>query len=340
MKKQALITLFILTALAACGGQNKANNAPAASTTSAAASVPQAQNDKKEDNKPLKQHDIQGEKVTVKTARGDFTVPKNPERIAVYDFGMMDTLTALGVPVGATVDSTRMEYLKPVVEKAKHVGTLFEPNYEALNAYQPQLIITGSRANKAIHQLNEIAPTIEMTANTKNMRQSAKERIDAFAQIFGKQAEADKLKAELDKAFDEAKAAAQGKGKGLVFIVNGGKLSAQSANSRLGGWLHKDIGIEPVDAAMKEGSHGMPISFEYIKEKNPDWIFVLDRGAAIGEEGKAAKDVLNNPLVTETTAWKKGQVVYLDSGVYLAAGGYNQLKTALKQVTDAFKAAK
>ena len=67
---------------------------------------------------------------------------------------------------------------------------------------------------------------------------------------------------------------------------------------------------------------------------------MLDRGAAIGEEGQAAKDVLNNPLIAETTAWKKGQVVYLDSSTYLAAGGARQLQIAAKQVTDAFKAAK
>ena len=84
----------------------------------------------------------------------------------------------------------------------------------------------------------------------------------------------------------------------------------------------------------------MPVSFEYVKEKNPDWLFVLDRGAAIGEEGQAAKDVLNNPLIAETTAWKKGQVVYLDSGTYLAAGGARQLQIAAKQAADAFKAAK
>lgn len=179
-----------------------------------------------------------------------------------------------------------------------------------------------------------------MTADTKNLIASAKERIDAYAQIFGKQAEADKLKADIDAALSAAKTAAQGKGTGLVIIVNAGKLSAQSPTSRLGGWIHQGIGITPVDAQMKEGSHGMPVSFEYLKEKNPDWLFVLDRSAAIGEEGQAAKDVLNNPLVAETTAWKKGQVVYLDSGTYLAAGGARQLQTALKQVTEALAKAK
>ena len=97
-----------------------------------------------------------------------------------------------------------------------------------------------------------------------HLKDSAKERIDALAQIFGKQAEADKLKAEINASFEAAKAA--------------------------------------VSSIKEKGNHGQPVTFEYIKKTNPDWLFVLDRSAAIGEEGKAAKDVLDNPLVAETTA--------------------------------------
>ncbi|WP_369582541.1 siderophore ABC transporter substrate-binding protein [Kingella oralis] len=335
--KHTLTALLTLAALAACNpSQQQGSQANSAS----AASQAQGGQANQDDKAPLKAHDIQGEKVTVQTARGEAVVPKNPQNVAVYDLGALDTLTALGVPVGATIDKSMLPYLKGAFDKAQHVGTLFEPNYEALGAFKPQLIIIGSRTAKAAQQLNELAPTIDMTADSKNLRTSAEERIDAYAQIFGKQAEADKLKADINKAFDEAREAAKGKGKGLVLIVSGGKLSAQSPNSRLGGWLHQDIGLEPVDTAMKEGSHGMPVSFEYIKEKNPDWLFVLDRSAAIGEEGKAAKDVLDNSLVAESTAWKKGQVVYLDSSAYLAAGGAQQLQTVAKQAAEAFKKAK
>ena len=335
--KHTLTALLTLAALAACNPlQQQGSQANSAS----AASQAQGGQANQDDKAPLKPHDIQGEKVTVQTARGEAVVPKNPQNVAVYDLGALDTLTALGVPVGATVDKSMLPYLQGAFGKAQHVGTLFEPNYEALGAFKPQLIIIGSRTSKAAQQLNELAPTIEMTADSKNLRISAEERMDAYAQIFGKQAEAEKLKADINQAFDAAREAAKGKGKGLVLIVSGGKLSAQSPNSRLGGWLHQDIGLEPVDTAMKEGSHGMPVSFEYIKEKNPDWLFVLDRSAAIGEEGKAAKDVLDNPLVAESTAWKKGQVVYLDSSAYLAAGGAQQLQTVAKQAAEAFKKAK
>ena len=245
----------------------------------------------------------EGASLTVKTARGDAKVPQNPERIAVYDFGVLDTLNKLGVKTGLSVNQNWLPYLDEYFKTTKPAGTLFEPDYEALNAYKPQLIIIGSRAAKAFDKLNEIAPTIEMTADTANLKESAKERIDALAQIFGKQAEADKLKAEIDASFEAAKTAAQGKGKGLVILVNGGKMSAFGTGSHLGGWLHQDIGVPVADSSIKEkGNHGQPVMFEYIKKTNPDWLFVLDRSAAIGEEGKAAKDVLDNPLVAETTA--------------------------------------
>ena len=325
--RSVFMTLSCAFALAACGGQDGSASVQAGSASvqagSAAAEVPAGS-------------------VKVQTARGEAVVPQNPERVAVYDLGAVDTLSKLGVKIGASVDSQNLAYLDAPLKDAVKAGTLFEPNYEALNAYNPQLIVIGSRMakDKVSDELAKLAPTIDMTAQTDNMKESAKARIDAYGRIFGKQAEADALKAEIDKTFADAKAAAQGKGKGLVILVNAGKLSAFGPDSRLGGWIHRDIGVPAVDEAIKEGSHGQPVSFEYIKEKNPDWLFVLDRSAAIGEEGQAAREVLNNPLVAQSTAWKKGQVVYLPPETYLAAGGAQELLNAGNLLKDAFSQAK
>jgi iron complex transport system substrate-binding protein len=50
---------------------------------------------------------------------------------------------------------------------------------------------------------------------------------------------------------------------------------------------------------------------------------------------------LDNELVAETTAWKKGQVVYLPApDFYIAAGGVQSLERVLATVTEAFSAAK
>ena len=164
------LALCCTAALAACSPQPAASDNYAASAVAAAAS--------------------EADGVVIDTARGEATVPANPERIAVYDWGMLDTLGKLGVKVGATTSNVRLGYLQDAVKNMQPVGTLFEPDYEALHAFAPQLIITGSRTAPAFEQLGKLAPTIEMTADTTKMRESTEARIDAFAKIFHKEAEA------------------------------------------------------------------------------------------------------------------------------------------------------
>ena len=76
------------------------------------------------------------------------------------------------------------------------------------------------------------------------------------------------------------------------------------------------------------------------EKTNPDWLFVIDRSAAIGEDSIGAKAVLDNKLVAQTTAWSKDQVVYLSPDSYLAFGGYYQWIKDLTTIKDAFNNAK
>jgi hypothetical protein len=43
--------------------------------------------------------------------------------------------------------------------------------------------------------------------------------------------------------------------------------------------------------------HGQVVSFEFLLKTNPDWLFVIDRDVAIGQDGKTAQQLLDNPLV-------------------------------------------
>ena len=112
-------------------------------------------------------------------------------------------------------------------------------------------------------------------------------------------------------------------------------MSAYGKNSRYG-YLHTTFGIPMADEHIQEARHGQPISFEYLQKTNPDWLFVLDRTSAVGEEGKSAQMVLDNPLIHKTTAWQKGQIVYLSPDSYLAFGGYYQWHKDAQIILDAF----
>ena len=82
--------------------------------------------------------------------------------------------------------------------------------------------------------------------------------------------------------------------------------------------------------------HGASITHEFIAQTDPDWLFVIDRGVAVGEAGDSAAKTLDTPLVRGTTAWKKDQVVYLDpTPLYIAGGGYTALTRTIDQLVGA-----
>ncbi|AUI66205.1 MULTISPECIES: siderophore ABC transporter substrate-binding protein [Glaesserella] len=275
--------------------------------------------------------------VTIPTARGEVMLSAPPAKVAVFDTGSIDTLHALGVKMDGVADVTKvLPYTKSSLENAKIVGTVFEPNFEALNELKPDLIIVGTRTAKKFDEVSALAKTIDMTDNGDKLIESGLQRIDSFGKMFGKEEKATQLKAEIGALYKETQAAVKGKGNGLIILVNGGKVSAFGSGYRLS-WIHHSLGIPLADSSLKGKGHGQPISFEYIQKLNPDWLFVLDRIAAIGEEGKTAKEVLDNELIHQTTAWKNGNIVYLSSASYLAPGGVEQIKTDLTTIKQAFE---
>jgi len=275
--------------------------------------------------------------ITIPTARGEVTLAESPAKIAVYDTGSLDTLQALGVKVDGAADVGKiLPYLKPTLDSAKNVGTIFEPNLEALNELKPDLIIVGTRTAKKFDDVSAIGQTIDLTDNGNKLIESGLQRIESFGKLFNKQTEADKLKTEIDTLFKQTKEAVKGKGNSLIILVNGGKISAFGKGYRLS-FIHEDLGVPMADANINGSGHGQPISFEFIEKTNPDWLFVLDRLSAIGQEGKSAKEVLDNELIHHTNAWKNGNIVYLSSASYLAPGGAEQLKMDLNNIKSAFE---
>lgn len=276
--------------------------------------------------------------VTVSTAKGDVDVSKNPAKVAVLDLGILENLHALEVNVGAVNDSLYLPELTEAFKDATRVGTLHEPNVEALIQYQPDLIIVAARSSKHLDALSKIAPTIDMSVRGDNFVAKSKKNVRELAKIFDKTDAADTLIARIDDKLAAVNAATKDKGNALFVLTTGPKISAYGKESRFG-WIHNDFGIAEAVENVKKATHGEPISFEFIKKANPEWLLVFDRAAAIGKDGDAAKAVLDNALVAETPAWKKQQVVYFDPAIYLAIGGIKGIENAIDTVTEAFNKA-
>lgn len=100
---------------------------------------------------------------TIDTARGPVSVAAVPETVAVYDVAALDTLVALGITPAGTPERVLVPYLQETAKEAAPVGTLFEPDLEALSMLAPDLVIAGGRSAPQIAQIERVAPTLDMT---------------------------------------------------------------------------------------------------------------------------------------------------------------------------------
>lgn len=278
------------------------------------------------------------EEVTVKHQLGETKVKKNPEKVIVFDFGTLDSLDKLGVEVLGIPKKNIPSYLSKFEDdKYENIGGLKEPDFEKINELQPDLIIISGRQSDSYDEFTKIAPTIYMGVDATNYMESFQENVNTLAEIFEKEDAAKEELAKIDDAVKELndKASASDK-KALVILANDGKVSAYGSQSRFG-IIHDVFGLKQADENIEATTHGQSISFEYIVEKDPDYLFVIDRGAVVGGES-SAKQVVENELVSNTKAVKEGNVIYLDPGYwYLSGGGLESVSAMIKEVSDGFQ---
>ena len=116
--------------------------------------------------------------VTIKHAQGELTLDKAPERVVVLDLGVLDSIAALGLSSAvAGVPKTSTTYPDSLSEfqsdTYKDVGTVKEPDEEAIADIDPDLVIVAKRTSKAYETLSANFPTIDMTVKADDATDGA-----------------------------------------------------------------------------------------------------------------------------------------------------------------------
>ncbi|MFC7062896.1 siderophore ABC transporter substrate-binding protein [Halobacillus seohaensis] len=275
------------------------------------------------------------ETVTVDHELGKTEVPKNPENVVVFDFGIVDSLDELEINVQGVAKDSLPDYLsKYESDDYENIGGLKEPDFEAISQMDPDLIIISNRQSEVYDELGEIAPTVHLGVDTKRYMESFKENMATLGEIFEKEDEVKEKLAEIESNVESVnEKASDMEKKGLIILANDGKVSAYGEASRFG-LIHDVLGVKAVDEAIEASTHGQSISFEYISEKNPDYLYVVDRGAVVGGQS-SAKQVVENEIVMKTNAYEQDQIVYLDPQYwYLSGGGLQSVAAMVNEIDE------
>ena len=270
--------------------------------------------------------------------KADLEVPYDPQRIAILDMASLDILDALGVGdrvVGTA--STSLDYLQDYVnDDTANLGTIKEADLEAVMACEPDVIFIGGRLSSSYDALSEIAPVVYLATDTElGVVESVRQNAMTIASMFGLEEKVDGLMADFDARIESLQAVSEGQ-TAIVGMCTSGSFNVLGNDGRCS-IIGVEIGFENigVEANIDTSTHGNEASFEFIVEKAPEYIFVMDRDAAIGTDGaQLAQDIMENELVMSTDAYKNGHLIYLAHPAvwYTAEGGITALDIMLQDL--------
>ncbi|MDY4801835.1 MAG: ABC transporter substrate-binding protein [Fusobacterium mortiferum] len=272
------------------------------------------------------------EKVVVEHSLGSVEVPKNPKRVVVFDYGILDILDTLGANViGLPRDMVPEHLSKYSSDKYANLGSLKEPNLEKIYEVKPDLIIIAGRQRDFYSSLSKVAPTIFVETSSTDYMKGLKTNIDILTKVFDNSQMLNEKYTEIESRVNSIKAKVEEKGyNAMVLLSNNGRIAAYGEKSRFS-IFYDYLGFKTTGEVVAS-THGNKVTFEYLLEKNPDYIYIVDKAAVVGDNLLANK-AFDNPIVKSTKAAQNGNIVFLNSVVwYTASGGLKSTEIMLDEV--------
>ena len=272
--------------------------------------------------------------VTVKDAKGEFTLDKTPSRVVVLEYSFVDALAQVGVsPVGVADDNKIDRILPQVREKIaawQSVGTRSQPSLEVIASLKPDLIIADpSRHTAVFEELKKIAPTVMFDSRHESYQENL-ETAQKIGDLVGKSAE---MKAKINEHNDYIANIAKNLGvqgkKASFGTSREDKFNIQNDNGYVGSFL-TTLGFAPTklngDQAFVE------INLEQLVMEKPEYLFIAHyRDESIARKWEA------EPLWKAIPAVKANHVYSVDADMWARGRGLEASKIMAKQIEDFVK---
>lgn len=282
--------------------------------------------------------------ITVEHALGRTVIDHLPQRVAVLDMNEADFLDQLDVQImGMPKD-----YIPHFLEKYKNdqkiqdLGSIVQPNMERIYTLKPDLILMTPLHVNHYQELSKIAPTIHYDINFNDSEHNhinlVKDHLMTLGQIFNKEDLARQKASELDAEVKQVQAVTANRPeKALVVLHNNGAFSNFGIQSRYG-FVFNALGVKPASTVIDTSLHGQPISSEFIKQADPDILYIVDRTAVMEHRPKINAESVANPLLRQTKAWKNGRVIFVDADAwYITAASPTSLKIVMDDVKKGYQ---
>lgn len=272
--------------------------------------------------------------VTVKDAKGEFTLDKTPSRVVALEYSFVDALAQVGVsPVGVADDNKIDRILPQVREKIaawQSVGTRSQPSLEVIASLKPDLIIADpSRHTAVFEELKKIAPTVMFDSRHESYQENL-ETAQKIGDLVGKSSE---MKAKINEHNDYIANIAKNLGvqgkKASFGTSREDKFNIQNDNGYVGSFL-TTLGFAPTK--LNSDQAFVEINLEQLVMEKPEYLFIAHyRDESIARKWEA------EPLWKAIPAVTANHVYSVDADMWARGRGLEASKIMAKQIEDFVK---
>jgi iron complex transport system substrate-binding protein len=271
---------------------------------------------------------------TVRHAMGETRVERAPVRVVTLDTGELDTAVELGMKPVGTVDygaDGLPAYFDPrEIEGVEVVGTIQQPNLEAIARLRPDIILSSKLRHEALYgQLSQIAPTIF----AERVGVTWKQNFDLFAQALGREKEAERTRsryaqqlAELNRALPLPRPSLS-----VVRVMPANVRLYQRANFL--GVLLTDLGF-PRPESQNVDDFAAEVGLEQLEQADADVIVVAVFDALKNTNADA---VLSSPVWKQLSGVQGGKVHRVDDQTWVGGIGYHAAFAVIDQIERLFR---
>lgn len=292
-----------------------AASAPAASATSAS-SAPAAPQTAETAAEPVPE----GTTLTFTDDLGrEVTVPVQPQRVAVLLGSYADVWCLAGGrdTLAAAADDAWTDFDLDLGDEVANLGSLMEPNLEALIAAEPDLVIASSNTTSNVELLPALeelgVPTVYFDVNSFD---DYLRMLDACTRITGHEENYQTYGLDVQARVDAAKARNDGSAP-TVLLLRSASTSCKVKNSQgtVLGEILADLGA--VNIADSDTSLLEDLSLERILADDPDYIFVVFQGSDQAAAQKTLEAALTaNPAWDTLTAVQEGRFYLMEKELF------------------------
>jgi len=304
-----LLSLVLISLLAACGKSAAETPSPEPSPTQNAAR-------------------------TITHAMGSTPITGTPQRIVVLTTQGTETLLELGIqPVGAVkswIGNPWYDHIKDRMNGVQVVGDETQPNMELIASLKPDLILgTKVRQEKIYDQLTAIAPTVF----TENLGDSMLENFELYTKALNKEAEGKAVLDQFNKLIADTKAKLGDKTKLQISM-------ARFQPDKVRVYLKQNFAgvvLEKLGFARPESQNKKEFTLDIVKEQLPMldgdvlFYFTSDRDGATAATD-LAKSWFKDPLAQNMNVVKSNRIFNVDEAIWNSAGGMMAAKLLVKDI--------